>query len=269
MVSFLFLCLILLNRATKIVPVGEGDQELSPNQLVAKWSFHNSKERVLVQFYAPWCGACKKFQSTWKTIQELLKPHIILTQVNCEANKEACIRGFNIQSYPTISLFQNGKEARYFGERDAASVITWALTFTPTEEFVPGKVNLAKELKGKVQEDRLPWDSYVKSGLIKVLESSSFFPEISNGWWLVKFHIGSGFDQDRIPLVLETAEKLRGEVNVGVINVYDSPELIKSLSLHSFPALVLWKDGKRVGSWQGGRSLVDWVQNLRATKHDL
>lgn len=74
-------------------------------------------------------------------------------------------------------------------------MVAWALTTNPTETFVPGKNNEILKAREEAQAKRLPWDTYDKSEFVTVIKPSEFSATISSGLWLVKLHIGSGFDQ--------------------------------------------------------------------------
>lgn len=75
----------------------------------------------LVLFYADWCGHCKKLKPTWKEAAEKAKEKgLTMVQVNVgegtEKDKEISEK-YEIDGYPTIMLFKNGKAVPYEGPR--------------------------------------------------------------------------------------------------------------------------------------------------------
>jgi len=75
----------------------------------------------LVLFYADWCGHCKKLKPTWKECSEKAKKNgLNMVQINLgegtEKDKELSER-YQIDGYPTIMLFKNGKAIPYEGPR--------------------------------------------------------------------------------------------------------------------------------------------------------
>ncbi len=62
----------------------------------------------LVEFYAPWCGYCKKQQNE---LNEMDK--IWIGQLNTDEDAEIAIR-FGVNSFPTFLIFNNGKEVERF-----------------------------------------------------------------------------------------------------------------------------------------------------------
>jgi protein disulfide-isomerase A1 len=72
---------------------------------------------MLVDFYAPWCGSCKKLQPIYdEAAQELAGTHLkrYLAKVDVTKNPELEAR-FQIQSYPTLLWFVKGKPKEYTG----------------------------------------------------------------------------------------------------------------------------------------------------------
>lgn len=64
------------------------------------------KGRVLVDFYADWCGPCKRLAPL---LEELEGIDIIKVNVDMFDNLS---RSYGIMSIPTLILFENGKEIK-------------------------------------------------------------------------------------------------------------------------------------------------------------
>ena len=64
----------------------------------------DSSLTIFFQFYAPWCGHCKKLEPVWKHVEQSLNSvPIRVARIDCtrfpSVNAE-----FNIVGYPTILL---------------------------------------------------------------------------------------------------------------------------------------------------------------------
>ena len=82
---------------------------------------------VLVEFYAPWCGHCKKLQPEWDSAAKTLKesaPEVRLAKVDATENRDTGSK-FDVQGFPTIKLFNNGAAAEYKGGREAADIVAY------------------------------------------------------------------------------------------------------------------------------------------------
>lgn len=66
----------------------------------------NSEEKVLVDFWAPWCGPCKMLSGTLEQIQK--ETNIKIVKVNVDDESELASI-YNIRSLPTLILFKNGE----------------------------------------------------------------------------------------------------------------------------------------------------------------
>lgn len=92
---------------------------------------YGSKEVWLVEFYAPWCGHCKKLQPEWEGAARKLKNAVKLGKVNCDEQQPLC-QEFRVQGYPTIKYFKPGSSGassaeEYQGSREEAGIVKYGM----------------------------------------------------------------------------------------------------------------------------------------------
>ncbi|XP_010063949.2 protein disulfide-isomerase [Eucalyptus grandis] len=86
---------------------------------------------IVVEFYAPWCGHCKKLAPEYEKAAAALSSHdppIALAKVdaNEEANKELASE-FDIKGFPTIKILRKGGKIiqEYKGPREADGIVSY------------------------------------------------------------------------------------------------------------------------------------------------
>ncbi|CAB4266912.1 unnamed protein product [Prunus armeniaca] len=86
---------------------------------------------VVVEFYAPWCGHCKKLAPEYEKAASILSsndPPVILAKVdaNEEANKGLASE-YEVKGFPTIKILRNGGKIiqEYKGPREADGIVDY------------------------------------------------------------------------------------------------------------------------------------------------
>ncbi|CAJ1381538.1 unnamed protein product [Effrenium voratum] len=83
---------------------------------------------VLVDFFAPWCGHCRKFEPLYKELAKNLRHVKSLKIAKIDATRNE-VEGVQITGFPTIILFPAGKlpkrHVMYHGSRQPEDMIAW------------------------------------------------------------------------------------------------------------------------------------------------
>lgn len=97
---------------------------------------------VLVDFWAEWCGPCRKLGPVLEKLAKEFEGKIKLVKVDAEANPEEAMK-FQIRGIPNVKLFVNGEVADEFsGAIPESKVREWIQKHLPES----GELKLAKEL---------------------------------------------------------------------------------------------------------------------------
>merc|ERR1712187_483369 len=82
---------------------------------------------VLVEFYAPWCGHCKKLEPVYRDVAKKLEgiSTLVVAKIDATAND---VEGVDVEGFPTIKLWRGSKKDEpldFDGDRDVESFISW------------------------------------------------------------------------------------------------------------------------------------------------
>lgn len=67
-----------------------------------------SKIKVIVDFWAPWCGPCQMLGPIIDEISNDLKDKVKVTKVNVDDNQDLAQK-YNVSSIPAVLIFAQGK----------------------------------------------------------------------------------------------------------------------------------------------------------------
>ena len=96
--------------------------EFKESDFDARIKYH---EIALVEFYAPWCGHCKKLAPEYEKAAKILKrndPSIPLIKVDCTVETAVC-GDQGVSGYPTLKIFKNGVASEYNGPLEAGGIV--------------------------------------------------------------------------------------------------------------------------------------------------
>lgn len=81
--------------------------------------FVSSSDLFLIEFYAPWCGHCKRLAPEYASAAKELELKYGIQLATVDATKETSLaKMFGVDGYPMLIIFRNGKEYTYGGPRD-------------------------------------------------------------------------------------------------------------------------------------------------------
>ena len=69
--------------------------------------------KVLVDFYADWCGPCRMMSPVVDDIAKELEGKVKVGKVNVDNNQELAIK-YDVMSIPTIMVFEKGNPVKTF-----------------------------------------------------------------------------------------------------------------------------------------------------------
>ena len=79
--------------------------------------FENSSKPNMVLFYAPWCPHCKSMMGDWEQLSKHVKGKMEVVKIDCDENPKMAEK-YNINGFPTIILFKDGKKIHFEGSRN-------------------------------------------------------------------------------------------------------------------------------------------------------
>ena len=89
----------------------------------------NYKGKVLVDFWAEWCGPCRQLGPILEAIDEEMNGAVTIYKMNVDDSPETASQ-FGIRSIPTMFLFKDGKQVdTKVGLNTQSTISSWIASY--------------------------------------------------------------------------------------------------------------------------------------------
>jgi protein disulfide-isomerase A6 len=104
----------------------------------------DQNKHALVEFYAPWCGHCKKLAPVWEKLATVFKnePSVVIANVDADKHKDLGTK-YGVSGFPTIKFYgKDSKEGKpYNGGRDLADLVKYINQEAGTKRTIEGRLD--------------------------------------------------------------------------------------------------------------------------------
>lgn len=200
---------------------------------------------ALVEFYAPWCGHCKKLAPEYEKLGASFKKakSVVIGKVDCDEHKSLCSK-YGVSGYPTIQWFSKGslEPKKYEGPRTAEALAEFVNTEGGTN------VKIATVPSNVVVLTTDNFDEVVLD------ETKDVLVEFYAPW--------CGHCKNLAPTYEKVATVFKSEEDVVIANLDADKykDLAEKYGISGFPTLKFFPKGNKAGEeYEGGRDLDDFV----------
>ncbi|XP_039127333.1 LOW QUALITY PROTEIN: protein disulfide-isomerase like 2-1-like [Dioscorea cayenensis subsp. rotundata] len=201
---------------------------------------------ALVEFYAPWCGHCKKLAPEYEKLGSSFKKakSVLIGKVDCDEHKGLCSK-YGVSGYPTIQWFPKGslEPKKYEGPRTAEALAEFVnteggtnvkLATIPSNVVILNEENFNQvvldETKDVLVEFYAPWCGHCKS-------LAPTYEKVANVYKLDEGVVIANLDADK------------------------HKDLAEKYGVSGYPTLKFFPKNNKAGEdYDGGRDVDDFVK---------
>ncbi|CAL4910238.1 unnamed protein product [Urochloa decumbens] len=201
---------------------------------------------ALVEFYAPWCGHCKKLAPEYEKLGASFKKakSVLIAKVDCDEHKSVCSK-YGVSGYPTIQWFPKGslEPKKYESQRSAEALAEFVNSEAGTN------VKIAAVPSSVVVLTPETFDSIVLD------ETKDVLVEFYAPWCGHCKHLAPVYEN------LASVFKQDDGVVIANLDADKHTDLAEKYGVSGFPTLKFFPKGNKAGEdYDGGRDLDDFVK---------
>lgn len=89
------------------LPLTDNSASMSKGMSMAEYeALGKSDKMVLIDFYADWCGPCKRMKPYLDEFKQELSNKLVVIRINADDNQDLC-KALNIDALPVLKLYKN------------------------------------------------------------------------------------------------------------------------------------------------------------------
>jgi protein disulfide-isomerase-like protein len=223
----------------------------------------------MVEFYAPWCGHCKRLAPTWDQFATTFKGKFNVAKVDCTVEKDSA-KAYEIKGFPTLKLFKNGEVVPYSGARTVESFAKFVEDNAGISGLVaslPEAPKAAEPVKEEKKEEK-PKEEEKKGDAasdVVVLTADNFEATTKDGNWLIEFYAPwCGHCKKLAPTWEELATTAKGKFGVAKVDCTVEKDLAQKYGIRGYPTIKLFTNGE-VKDYKGQRAVNDFVSFVESS----
>ncbi|CAM8992636.1 unnamed protein product [Rhodiola kirilowii] len=160
---------------------------------------------ILIDFYAPWCGHCKRLAPELDAAAPILsglKEPVVIAKVDADKYSSLAYK-HEIDGYPTLKLFMHGVPTNYNGPRKAEALVRYLKKFVSPNVSV---LDSDSAVKSFVEEAGSSFPIFIGFGLNKSTVSEFAIKYKKKAWFSVAKDFSEDvmilYDFDKVPALV-------------------------------------------------------------------
>lgn len=220
-------------------------------------TFLKKKKHVLVMFYAPWCGHCKKAKPEFSAAAEKYKedPKVEFAAVDCTLQQALCTVN-EVKGYPTFKYFNYYKNSRPYNAGRLEN------------DFIRFLADPENSAPSAIPTETEEWGIYPgSSDVLKLLDSNFTSGVASKDPTLIMFYAPwCGHCKKMKPDYSKAAAVIKSlniRARLGAVDCTTNPAVTEKYKITGFPTIKLFANGRFISDYQGARTSEELLNFMR------